>query len=332
LSLVYIDGFEWIENNAFAFGGPGRWTYVSGSSSVFDRITDTASGTGAALRMQSGSIMILDFPATDTMVIGFRFRIGQISNVVTMWETLTFGSRSIWFRILADGRFQILRVGVVLVTGTFAMTTDVWTYLELKVVIHDSVGKIELRINGNPTPDIDFTGDTSDFAADEIDGFKLQGAGQNLDYDDFYLDDSAFHGDVFVETLVADGAGAAADWTPSAGSNFENVEELPPDDDTTYNESLTVTDKDRFTHGDLPANTNVVLGVQVSVWARKTLAGTRALRTIAYDGTTEGEGVPKFLGTDYVWYSDMFEDHPTDANPWTESEVNSAEFGYKVHA
>lgn len=336
MSLVYIDGFDWVVNNILAFDGAGRWTGV-GSVGNFDRITDTASGTGAAARMQSTSVEIShSFTAAATMIVGVRFRIeSQPGGQTVVLELNQTGARQVELRLNSDGTFQAYSGGSSLgAKGTFTMSAATWTYLEIKVFIHASTGTYELRINGNPTPDITLTSlDTDSTGTPEVDSITLLGqSAADFDYDDLYLDDATFHGDVFVETIVADGAGADADFTPSAGSNFQNVEELPTDNDSTYNESNVVDDRDRFTHGDLPADTDVVLGVQVGIWCKKTTAGDREVRTLAHDGVTEGEGAAQTPGVDYTWLYDMFEDHPTDANPWTESEVNAGQFGYTVES
>jgi hypothetical protein len=333
VSLLYIDGFEWIVDQILGFDGAGRWT-GTGIATNFRKITDTASGTGAAAR-QAGSVSIAHtFPATATLVFGVRFRLGGHPSVTkTLIEFAQGGTRQYYVRLLANGAFDFVADGVVLGTSTFVMPVNTWTYMELKVLVHDSAGTVELRFNGNTTPDINLTSqDTQTTATAEVDQVELHSDALLYDWDDLYLDDTTFHGDVFVETIVADGVGTDADFTPSAGSNFENVEELPTDNDTTYNESLTVDDRDRFTHGNIPADTETVLGVQVGIWCKKTVAGDREVRTLAHDGVTEGEGAAQTPGVDYTWLYDMFEDHPTGAAAWTESEVNAGQFGYTVES
>jgi hypothetical protein len=82
--------------------------------------------------------------------------------------------------------------------------------------------------------------------------------------------------------------------------------------------------------GDVPADTDTIYGVQVSAFAKKTDVGTREIKTVAFDGTTEGSGATYALSTTYTWFLDMYEDHPSGAAAWTESEVNSMQAGYEV--
>ena len=81
---------------------------------------------------------------------------------------------------------------------------------------------------------------------------------------------------------------------------------------------------------NIPAASDTIYAVQVGAFARKTTVGTRELNVLAYDGTTEGAGPDVAPGTSYQWVLGMFEDHPSGAAAWTESEVNSMEAGYEV--
>ncbi len=335
MSLVYIDGFEWIVDGVIGYDGAGRWS-AAGAASSFDRITDTASGSGAAARLQGNSDMTRAIVTTDTLVVGFRFRVSSTPGGTTIiCQMMMNGTRQLYLALRNDGTFLVAdNSSVTKGEGTFVMGVNTWVYLELKIFFSNTVGTVELRINGDSgSPDINETNvDTVWSTLDaSTDAFFFEGSNLWTGFDDLYLDDADFHGDVQVETIVADGAGADADFTPSAGSNHENVEELPTDNDATYNESNTLDHRDRFTHGNIPADVDNVLAVQVGIFVKKDVAGTRQMRVLAYDGTTEGEGpsIPISMG-DYSWGLGLFIDHPTDANPWTESEVNSAEFGYTI--
>jgi hypothetical protein len=47
---------------------------------------------------------------------------------------------------------------------------------------------------------------------------------------------------------------------------------------------------------------------------------------------TEAEGAAQTPGVEWGWLYDMYEDHPTGAAAWTESEVNAGQFGYTVES
>jgi hypothetical protein len=337
MALRYIDGFDWLVDQSVLDNYTGRWTNVGSPSDTFVlRITDTASGLGAAMRLLASQDLVhtIDGGALVTGYVGMRIRVGSLAGDRKFLTMEVPEGTQLQLRINQTGNLEISRnVNPVLATGTFTFSPDVWYYVECKWFIHDSTGTFQVWINGDPTPDIDLSGADTHWSGNaEVKSIELQGENAQMDFDDLYIDDAQNHGDVFVHTIVADGVGTDADFTPLVGANWEEVDELPTDLDTTYNESLTVDDRDRFTHTDLPADTEVVLGVQVGVFAKKTIAGPRQLRTLAHDGVTEGEGAAQTPGLEWGWLYDMYEDHPTGAAEWTESEVNAGQFGYTVES
>jgi hypothetical protein len=50
--------------------------------------------------------------------------------------------------------------GTVLATGTATLTAAAWAQVEARCVVSDTVGVVQVRINGSATPDINFSGDT----------------------------------------------------------------------------------------------------------------------------------------------------------------------------
>jgi hypothetical protein len=48
--------------------------------------------------------------------------------------------------------------------------------------------------------------------------------------------------------------------------------------------------------------------------------------------STDYEGASQNVGTDYRVYREIIEQNPNTTAAWTESEINGAEFGYKVQA
>ena len=340
MSLVYIDGFDWFVDQVLTENFEGRWAESgTGAADRYERVTDTASGTGAAVRLEgnAGIAHTLESGSIQTCIIGFRFRVADLSSDRIIMEIRGAGaSLGVHGQLTVNSSGQLVykRSIFTLGTGVATIAVDTWTYIEFKILIDDSVGTVQTYINGSSTADMDASGlDTNNGGDDVMDSFELMGSSGLHDFDDLYVDDTDLLGDVYVETLSPDGAGTDADFTPLAGTNWEAVDELPTDNDTTYVESSTVNDRDRHTHGDLPADTDTVLGVQVGIWAKKDVAGDRLLRVLADDGVTEGEGaVLAPAASAYTWLYSMFEDHPTDANPWTESEVNAGEFGFTVES
>jgi hypothetical protein len=75
-----------------------------------------------------------------------------------------------------------------------------------------------------------------------------------------------------------------------------------------------------------------IFGVQVNMVARKDDAGGRTLRSLTRISSTDYEGMSQNIGTDYRDYRQIIEQNPNTSATWTESDINGAEFGYKVQA
>jgi hypothetical protein len=155
------------------------------------------------------------------------------------------------------------------------------------------------------------------------------------DIDDMYLANSSGSGvtdvvgDVYVERLLPDGAGDSTQFTPSAGSNFQNVDDATPDDDTTYNASSTAGHKDLFTVGDLTQPVDTVYGVQVCNYAKKDNPGV-ALNTVVKSGASESTDAVGATLDNYQFNTSIFETNPDGGGAWTESSVNSMQIGYEI--
>lgn len=335
MAILFIDGFDWFDNEILT-NDPGRWS-TDGVASRHDAVTTgLRNGHGRARSVGSGGYLHRAIGQNlTTLHVAVALRMGNVPSSDTRIFTFLDGtSANMYLEVNNAGNLKLVRGFTDIATGSQALTADTWYHFALKYFVDNTTGTFELRINGSATPDIDFTGDTQNTSFNYIQSVRLEGAFEVFTYDDFVLADDtgtqAFLGDYDVYTLHPDGAGASAQFTPSAGSNWQNVDENPNDGDTTYNESQTVGHKDRFTMGNVPTDTDTIYGVQVGAFSKKTDVGTRELNVLAYDGTTEGAGSDLALSTDYQWVLGMFEDHPSGAAAWTESEVNSMEAGYEV--
>jgi len=249
-------------------------------------------------------------------------------------------------RISLTGQIQLDRGVTVIATSNKTLVNGIWYFIEMKWFIDGSSGTVEIFVNGKKGGWIDFTGNTQNAGGTaDVDGIMLKGGGNFSadphDFDDIYILDLTGGapgndrlGDSTVETLNPSGAGAEAQWTPSAGSNFENVDEATPDGDTTFNSSSVVDDDDRFAMDDLVNVPSTVFAAQVNGMFRLENAGTRTLKLKVEDTVTEGVGAD-FQATfdaNYLGEFAVFEDHPTGAAPWSTAEINGMEAGYRIEA
>lgn len=165
---------------------------------------------------------------------------------------------------------------------------------------------------------------------------SLNGWNSTTYFDDFYIDDTTGESDAvppqkrFLFQLV-NGAGADAQFTPSAGSNFQNVDDAgAPDEDTTYNKGLSSGLKDTFNTAPVTVPTDHVIRARITLAiAKKTDGGTNSqIKLHTYDGSTYQSGSAQSLTTAYAtkWERQVLQ---PDGTAWNETDANSMQDGYE---
>jgi len=225
-------------------------------------------------------------------------------------------------------------------TSGAGLVNGVWAYIEAKFTINNSSGSVIIRVNENIV--LSLSGiDTQDSANAYFNMFRLGGIYSGYSYlDDMYMCDltgsknNDFLGDVRVDTLRPNAAGTYTDFTPSAGANYQNVDETcGPDNDTTYNEGANVGDQDSYQMPDLPAPAGTTIyGVKTQATVRKTDAGVMKCKVLTRAGTTDDLGAELTLSDTYLTPFEIYEDNPDDSAAWEDADVNSMEPGVEITA
>jgi hypothetical protein len=262
-------------------------------------------------------------------------------------QILDTGSPQLGVRLLADGRIGIYRGALgssaQLGATTYAVAGSSYHYYELKYTIDVSVGALELRIDGDPK--LTLTGqNTSATGNATANGFFLgvqnPSVGANrtitLQYSDLVVMDdqgslnNTFVGDVRVQALFPTSNGTTNDWTPSTGSNYENVDDATPNDDTDYNSTSNPGDIDLFAYGALTPTAGAVLGIQPVMCARKDDGGTRVIAPVLRPTSTNYVGTSQSITTSYAFYTEVIETNGDTSSPFTIAELNAMEAGVKL--
>lgn len=288
-----------------------------------------------------------DLPATyGTLVAGVSVECAATlpAGYQSMLQFLDSDSVQVQLRVNNDGSVEVLRNGATSIGISSAGIMghpDVAYYVEMKALISNA-GSVEVKVNGvtviSESP-VD-TQHTANAWADQVDigGYQSHPGNAAAYFDDFYLCDTSgaqcndFLGDIRELLLMPDGAGAHADWTPLVGANWQEVDDNPPDGDTTYNASNTVTDRDSFTFEDLPGTlTGTILALCAAINSRRDDAVAHELEPSVRVGGTDYDGTAALVTDAYSFYNlYAWELNPDIAAVWTIATVNAVESGYEL--
>lgn len=235
-----------------------------------------------------------------------------------------------------DALIRIAIGGANVASASLASTNinrnDTWMHIGITFYAHASAGYLSVYVDGVQV--LTYTGNTSG----NVDSIYFGGQGWNISayFDDFYVDDTTGESDAapsakrFLFSLV-NAAGADAQFTPSAGSNYQNVDDSgAPDSDTTYNAALSAALKDTFNTADItmPADHVIRAAIIIAV-VKRTDAGTASqIKLHSYDGATYQSGTAQ---TPTTSYNTIFERQPLqpDATAWNEVDFEAMQYGYE---
>lgn len=260
------------------------------------------------------------------------------------WDILRFlnvdGNVHTCIRNTSSGTSRVANGGATILGQIPKLYGPTWQYLQMKVYIHDTLGTVELRLNGEVILNLSNV-DTRNHTTDANCYGIIFGCSQNLKWSDIIIMDSvdgtatqgAAYNDIIppvrVSTLPVTGAGNYSQFTPSAGSNYQNVDDASPDSDTTYNESSTVGHIDTFAFTDAPAGA-AIKAIQVCSDVRLTDAASRTIRSKWRISAVDYSGTSLYVPPAYNGVREIFGKSPATGNPWGVAEVNSAEVGYEL--
>ena len=230
--------------------------------------------------------------------------------------------------------------GTFLAESTAAhFAAGVYTHVEAFVTIDNGVGAVEVRINGNTTPVINISGvDTQSQSTNEIalvllGNIATGGSVALYRFDNFFVRDTTgpvnngFLGERRVETVVPNADTATEQWTPSTGADsFAMVDEIGPDDDTTYLESSTGGNRTVLDTANLADTTGTTRAVAVMSRARKTDAQNRTYRVGVRSGASETQSGDISSDTSYTYDGYMIANQdPNGTIAWTPANAQSAQ-------
>lgn len=358
MAVMFIDGFDHLSSSQMWMKGWATPTLTNGTSLMSYSMITGRLGTGQAVRITSDgnwqglavrAWVNLPFTLT-SFVIGIALRPDSVmhdnAGVLGVSFATTSGTTIARVGVTSAVGGYVYRLlngaGSVLATGTTLINPNTWHYLETKVVVHASTGSVELRLDGASTAEasasglnLGSTGLGRVYVGSPSEGYYAH----SIDFDDLYVLDASgsdaprntFLGEVRVETLRPSANGAYAQFTPSAGSNYQNVDDTTShDSDATYNSSSTIGHIDSFVPSSPSETFGQVRAIQTSTVFRKSNAGYRRLAPFIRHTESEAVG-PDFspMIAQYELGRYVYDTTPLGSE-WSAAAIMLTEFGYKV--
>lgn len=333
--LLFCDSFDHYSLlSTKGYGTTGNAGLASGAGRYRDACytqTTSVSGNGGEIRR---------FVPNSEVIVGGAIKVDDLR--AFRWDFREGSTVHVSVTVNAGGHVEVRRGsgGTLLGTGTATLAVNTYAYLEARVLVDNTAGLAEIRVNG--TQDVLVTGtDTANGGTATLDrwahvtnylGALVPSATSYLD-DLVIVDGSSFLGDARVEALIPNGNGNSSQWIGSDGNstdNYQLVDEVPADADTTYVESSTIGNKDTYACSDVKSTTGQVFAVQTSMYAKTDTA--RTIAAVARSGMTEDTAAGYALHGYYEYVVSVFEHDPATSGDWTIDAINAAEFGMKVTA
>lgn len=307
------DSGSTISSNATARFSGSAWT------------TNSTSSTGGAYKTLpiNCSTILLSFALKfSALVNGTFLRLYDGSNV------------HVDLRI-EGGKLRITQNGTVLQTSTQTFDTNQWRNVQLLVTI-GTTGSYEVRVEGVSWLSGSSVNTKNASGGAYVNFFRLTAcdAFASTNYDDLFLhgvnagETCTFVADMRVETKLASGAGDLTQMAPSAGSNYQCVDDASTDDDSTFVEADVAGEADLYHFADF-STSGTIHCVQVSGYMRKTDAGVVTASLGHKVAATAAQTSPVSLNTSYTWHSEAFRKSPETTIDWTTSELNGTQWGTK---
>jgi len=298
------------------------------------------------------------FPPTTGVIVGFAFRYRQsgFGGTIPLFELR--GPGDVPHMLLNLDAQSLLSVYSHNAAGelvpraysTRQLDENAFYYLEVAVSLHATAGRIVVQLNGGPGAVGETGGEIIDisgirtvkpgladpqlfynqFHVGVMGGFSNES--RDFSFDDFYVRDieDGFLGDQAVIALALEDDRAVAFTRLSGPKNYQMLDEIAPDEDTTYNESDVDEAEDVFEVAD-STFAGTIHAVQLVARAKKTQSQVWTLKTLLDLGGVKSYGTEYYLSyPDYETLApDVFGDAPGETG-WTLAQLNAIGVGYRA--
>jgi hypothetical protein len=345
MALLFMDGFDHYDDNEIGY----KWDHSAADFSTdYYKIISTN-----PRRVGSNSLWVRGFVGADYIIkninfgdsrciLGVAFRLDGV--VYSRYFIVLYNETGAQFtiKIESDGSISMYRGnynGTLLGTSSPGLLSSlVWYYIEINVLVNNSTGSYEIRLNGaNILSDSGV--DTQDEATDTITRLFLGPLyNEDIQFDDLYVCDGTgsshndFLGDCKVDTVFPSAAGNYSQWTPSGeASNYLCVDETVPNDDTDYVTTNISGEIDTYNFGNLvDYSGETIHAVALNTCKKKDDVGFMSSYPVIRIGASDYSGEITSTYDSYLYQQEIWETNPDDSQAWEEEDINSGEYGIKM--
>lgn len=368
MACIWMDGFE-ID---FADNTAGIWTTITQLN------TSTVSYVSTQKRTGSGALRVLSSANTkngylsQTLASSYTEVYGGFGLRWDNAQALAEGHGGLGVQLMEvvssdatpqlsmtlDTATNVLRVyrgrpdsGVLLGSGVTGLTTNVWHYVEFHFVISDTVGVVQLKVNG--ALDLDLSAQDTNVSASNIKTISIgiteggggvsssKGASADLYFDDFVLNNTtgsvsnSWPNGAGIERLDPNADGSYTQWTSTGGA----ADSTEVDDVATYG-NLPDGNTTKLSHAVVGQRTSValdattisgdVLAIMLLSNVMNSAAGADQMAQFVRTSSIDYDQTTFTPSTAYAWQADMMTLNPATGVAWTTAELNNLELGWVV--
>lgn len=336
MALIFCDSWDHYTNIL------DKWSTAGVDCNIRNPSAFARTGPGM-LQINSGSFgpTKKNLPHFTHWIAGIAIQVdtpGAGFNVMEFSQSDTFlGASNVRTTINPDGSVSAVRGNTILGTSlTQPFQNNTYNYVETDAVTAVAPnGRVTIRVNGAVALQLNGINTVADPVFPYNNEFKINGPGglPRCFIDDVYLLDGAtppnnnFLGPIRIYAVLPDANGAPVQWTPLAGTNFSEVNEVPPDGDASYVFSGNVGDLDQYVYhvGAIPPAL-VVFGLQHNLVSKLDAAGARLIAS-----TVAGIPGPDIALTGgYLDHTTPYDTNPATGLPWELTDFPATFLGPKV--
>ena len=346
MTLLFIDSFDHYQKDEIVDKGYSGNDVAHPSLYSHEIEIGTGRRGGNCLKARSPALsggLAHNIDESSSVVLGVALNFEAFFNTVSYESAIALldDGAAIIAKVstTASGELVLESGGVTSTTSTNAFIAGSYAYYELKYTKGTGAdGFAELRKDGVVLLTI-----TTSTATENISAFSLPhgspSAPRDVLVDDLYIlnsegtDNNDYLGDVRVDCHYTIADASETSFVPYiSGDNYLMVDDTLTDSDSSFVDAGTIGARDLY---DVTLSTTgtTIYGAQHVIHNRKTDAGTVTISAITEKtgGTGEQENGTHKASDDYTFTAVIMEKDPDDGvSDWTDSRLNTTEFGYKI--